>query len=172
MYLCLFSCSSGFDWCCCCQFVSMMITTALSQLANQGAQSISFLWTCLSCCIGSSILHLFSFFSINTKSLHQEIAHIWPLHVPFPFGIVYTIFIITAMRGIQEPLTQPQLVPVAYLMDKWTGISGSYVTAYCLFAVFPSMSCTTPSLSLSLLLNELSSKSHGWMEIINFLLHW
>lgn len=147
MYLCLFSCSSGFDWCCC-QFVSMMITTTLSQLPIQGAQSIFFLWTCLLNCIGSSILNLFSFFSINTKSLHQEIAHILPLQVTFPFGIVYTIFINTAMRGIQEPLTQPQLVPVAYLMDKWTGISGSYVTAYCLFAVFHSMSCTAPSLSL------------------------
>lgn len=126
----------------------------------QSGCAINFLSLNLPCCIGSSILHLFSFFSINTKSLHQEIAHIWPLQVTFSFGIVYTIFIITAMRGIQAPPTQPQLVPVAYLMDKWTGISGSYLTTYCLFAVFHSMSCTAPSLSLTLLLNELSS-SHS-----------
>lgn len=127
-------------------------------IARSGC-AINFLSLNLPCCIGSSILHLFSFFSINTKSLHQEIAHIWPLQVTFPFGIVYTIFIITAMRGIQAPLTQPQLVPVAYLMDKWTGISGSYVTAYCLLLFFTLCPAPHP-LSLSLLLNELSS-SHS-----------
>lgn len=136
----------------------------------QSGCAINFLSLNLPCCIGSSILHLFSFFSINTKSLHQEIAHIWPLQVTFSFGIVYTIFIITAMRGIQAPLTQPQLVPVAYLMDKWTGISGSYVTTYCLFAVFHSMSCTAPSLSLTLLLNEECCYQRvmvGWSSLIS-----
>lgn len=88
-----------------------------------------------------------------TKSLHQEIAHILPLQVTFPFGIVYTIFIITAMRGIQEPLTQPQLVPVAYLMDKWTGISGSLlcnrllpIRCFSLYVLHRSLSLAFPPL--------------------------